>query len=1702
MEVNRQVGTSFPSIYRKVGKIFLKTLLGIFILLLLIILLVQTPYVQNMVREKAQSYLSNKFKTTVKIGKLYIGFPQTVELTNVYIEDKQKDTLISGGSLQVNINMWKLFHNEIAINEVRLSGITAKINRQLPDTTFNFQFIADAFSGDKKKRPMDKKDATGLKMSLNTLVLDSVKVLYNDIVTGNDIEVRIDHANTKSDELNPSQLRFGIPLIVLRGVHASVYQNQPLQSPSAKETKKENEQPSVPLLLRLKEVLLQDVSLDYHNAVSSLNSDINIGELKANIKAFELTKQLIELNELVLSNSHAGLQTGKQKAVQVINQKVAVVVDSVNSGWRITAANISLNNNNIWFDDNSKPRISNGMDYAHIKADKLSLQLKNLLYSKDSITGTINSGSMTEQSGFVLNKLQTEFLYSDKQAYLKNLVFATPGTALQRSLHVAYPSLAAIKKDPSLLVIDIDLQNSKIQLKDILTFVPALRNQPIFKNSNAIWQLNTRIKGTLASLNIPILQFSGLQDTKLTLSGTLKNITNSKKISADLIIDNISSCKKDLTSILAANTLPANITIPEQFKINGRINGGMEKFIADLQFQSTLGNASIKGSAEQITRKKNALYDLTLIADNIDLGIILQDKKTWGPVSASLIAKGRGYDLTTSNADVKGIIQSIVIKGYQYHDFNLTGNILNQQFNATAALMDPSAHFSLDASGNLATKYPSMQLKMYIDSIKTFPLHLTADKNFFGGIITADFPSTNPDSLEGTLSITKSLFIKNDLRVPLDSLLLSAGRSDSGQYIKLSSDAVRVELNGQYKLTQMGSVFQQAIEPYFSTRADSNLVKTAPYDFTLTAGIANSPLLKSLLPDLKELRPVILKSRFTSENGWQAYLQAPLIISGTNKINNLQAQAVTSHNQLEVNAAFTQLTTGSSFNVYQTNIAAVIGNNNIDFTIVNKDQNARNKYRLAGTFRQPKNAAYVFYLKPDSLLLNYDAWSINRDNEINITNNGINISRFELSKEGQLLSLNSQSPAPDAPLDLTFKNFKLTTLTAIVQQDSLGIGGTLDGKAGINNIMKQPTFTSDLTVNNFSMNKDTIGNINLKVNNKTSNTFAADIKISGQGNDVQLTGNYYVRPDNNSSFDIKADIRKIELHSLEGISKKMLRDASGVINGKLAITGNLSKPIIEGDINFNKTRFNLGLLNSYFNIDQEKMAFTKEGVHFDSFTIADSSNNKAILDGMAYTSDFQHYKFDLTLRARDFHALNTTKKDNKLYYGQLYFNTNLQVKGTETSPVVDGRITINGKTKLTMLLPQKEPGVEERDGIVQFVNMNEVYRDSLLTAPYDSMNRSSVLGMDVSVNIEVQKEAELNLIVDEGNGDFLNVRGEALLNAGIDPGGKVTLTGSYELEGGSYELTFNLLKRKFDIQKGSKIIWKGEPTEADVDITALYIANTAPLDLVQDQMDATTTSTVRNTYRQKLPFEVDLKMKGQLLKPAITFDILLPDNKNYVVSKGIIETINQKLTDLRTQPSELNKQVFALLLLNRFVSENPFQSSTGITAESFARASVSKIFTEQLNQLATDLIKGVEVNFDVVSQDDYTTGNRQSKTDLNVALSKRLLNDRLTVTVGSNFGLEGTQNTNQQGSNIAGNIALDYQLSKDGRYALRAYRKNDYQGILEGYIIETGIGFIITIDYNHFREIFKNKKERAQRKEERGKNAAPPVPGATTTRND
>src|SRR5258705_13809080 len=135
------------NIWIRPARIAAKTILFIILFLLIILLLIQTGPVQNILRAKAVAYLQTKLRTKVEVGKVYVGLPKNIILENVYIEDRQKDTLLAGGKIEANLDLVKLiFKNQMDIRSIALNNITAKIRRQLPDTAFNFQFVVDAFS--------------------------------------------------------------------------------------------------------------------------------------------------------------------------------------------------------------------------------------------------------------------------------------------------------------------------------------------------------------------------------------------------------------------------------------------------------------------------------------------------------------------------------------------------------------------------------------------------------------------------------------------------------------------------------------------------------------------------------------------------------------------------------------------------------------------------------------------------------------------------------------------------------------------------------------------------------------------------------------------------------------------------------------------------------------------------------------------------------------------------------------------------------------------------------------------------------------------------------------------------------------------------------------------------------------------------------------------------------------------------------------------------------------------------------------------------------------------------------------------------------------------------------------------------------------------------------------------------------------------
>jgi hypothetical protein len=1307
-------------------------------------------------------------------------------------------------------------------------------------------------------------------------------------------------------------------------------------------------------------------------------------------------------------------------------------------------------------------------------ADSLTLVADHFIMNTDTIAGNITKGNVKEKSGFKLDALHGNIVYANKGTSLRDFYLKTPGSEIQRSADLKYASFDALTNRFPETEMDVQVVNSHVQVKDILFFAPQLRNHPAMRNPNAVWAINIQGKGTLNHLHFDDLAFDGLSNTHLHAKGDLDGLMVPSNAGGQFTIYRLHTTQTDLSLFTGSRLSTPQINMPEVFDINGTISGNAGRLHPNLNINTSLGFLAVNGSFSNIMSPTGITYQANLRASRLQLGIILRKQDLFGSVSGTAVMNGHGMTPASISTSYSAALSDFVYNHYDYKNIHAKGNIHGDVFDADATIKDPNADLSVVINGNFSAN-PAFTIHGMVNELKTMPLHLTSQPIGFHGKIDGTVSNLYADSPTADIMITQALLAVGNNRQVLDTVQLRSGTNGSGNFLTLNSDIGNISLAGQYRLADLSSLIQQSIQPYFDVRTVNSSAMIKPYDFHFTADILYFPALGALVPGLTVMDSLHAKGNFSSTKGMNVTANSAHVIYNGNDIGGLSLVANTGSNGLVVTAEAARIRSGSSFDLYHTRVNAVIFNNQVNFNAGIDDQQGRNKYHFAGLLTQPSSGNYALQLKPDSLILNYEKWTVNADNMITFNANSYYAKNLVLQQGQQKLTINSIAGAQQ-PMRIDFSNFRLATITGFIKADSVLVDGVMNGQITFRNLLQQPVFTSDLNINDLSLRNDTIGNVHLQVSTAANNRYLTNATITGRGNDVTLTG-YFTPVGNNINLDLDLDVRNLQLHSLEGAMAQAITNASGSVKGHVKIQGTASNPDVKGDLNFDKASFALTMLGSQFKIDGESLQVTQDGLQFNNFTIRDSANNTLTLDGKIFTNNFINYEFDLDVNADHFQILNTTKAKDKIYYGNLTVSTAVHVSGTEIKPVVDGSVTVDKGTNLSVIIPQAETGVVQREGVVEFVDMDMPGIDSLLRG-VDTLNTANIMGFDIAANIEITKEAILNVIVDEANGDFINVQGEGLLTSGIDPSGKITLTGTYTLEKGAYQLSFNFIQRRFDIIKGSTITWMGEPTQAQLNVQAVYIANTAPLDLVASQISAPTAA-IRNTYLQKLPFEVHLAVTGELMKPAVAFSIVLPENKNYGVSNDIVTAVQAKLEELKQDEGETNKQVFSLLLLNRFVGENPFQSSgSGFSLASYARESVSKLLTDQLNQLAAGLIDGVDINFDLVATDDYTTGARRSKTDLNIGLSKRLLNDRLKVSVGNNFQLEGPQKSNQQNNNIAGNIAVDYQISRDGRYALRFYRRNEYEGMVDGYIIETGMSFILAVDYNKLMDLFNRRKQK------------------------
>ena len=116
------------------------------------------------------------------------------------------------------------------------------------------------------------------------------------------------------------------------------------------------------------------------------------------------------------------------------------------------------------------------------------------------------------------------------------------------------------------------------------------------------------------------------------------------------------------------------------------------------------------------------------------------------------------------------------------------------------------------------------------------------------------------------------------------------------------------------------------------------------------------------------------------------------------------------------------------------------------------------------------------------------------------------------------------------------------------------------------------------------------------------------------------------------------------------------------------------------------------------------------------------------------------------------------------------------------------------------------------------------------------------------------------------------------------------------------------------------------------------------------------------------------------------------------------------------------------------------------------------------------------------SYDEYGAGGEGGKrTDYSFRFSKKLFNDRFRIVVGASVS-SGQDVQMQQGQSFINDIILEYTLDKSATSYLKLFHHTNYDSLLEGEIIETGIGVVLKRKVRKIRQLFIfNEQKRRER---------------------
>jgi hypothetical protein len=1628
-----------------------------------ICLLLQTPWGQRTLKEKAVAYLQNKLQTKVSIGQLSTNWLYHIQLRQVYLEDPEKRVLLSVGSLDLKYDVLKIFSKNIDVSYISIDSVHVNLHRARTDSNFNYNFIIKAFA---LKEPVEepvkekpKPDSTvAYRFNLGTVLLSRIVFSMKDEYGGQDFLVNAGSLQSKFTDFDLEKMNIGVKYLYTDSISTAIDLSAPYKKTVPDTTA------STPLQLRADSIRLQRTAFSLKNAESEMNVETHAGLLTGTDVLANLDKMNITVNRIQLIDHSSSIVV---RSIEEPARPSATQKDS-SKPLTFSARSVIIERNKIDFIDKAKkPTGPKTVDFANLGLSEITLLADTVGYDGRTYFASLKQLSAIDKSGFRLKHLSSNVRYTDTGVVAKNIVLQTNANQLEADAAVSYRSVATISNDPGRTKILGQIRNGKLTLDELLYFQPDLRNNASVRALlGKTFYVNTIVAGTLNKLHIPSLTLRE-SSTYLEASADVYNLPDAKKLFIDLHLKEFTGLRRELLALLPPNTIADSLLhyIPEKFTIKGTYKGTMQDLFADLQLKTSDGDISIKGTLKDITDKNKARYDLEATTSNLQLNKLLQDT-LFGPVSARVKVKGRGLDIYTADATYDVSLANGVYQRYQYRDVAINGNIAAGKIKANIKSGDPNLLLTSVTEYDLSKQKGSFKTDTHISNVDLFKLNFAKDTFTVRGDINGDFPELDTTKINGDLLVSNLSIQSGSQKFSVDSITLNAKYAADTQTVQLIAPFVDATLKGQYTLQSFPAAIQTITNRYiYTTSKDTLYTKRVVAELHARVRLPDSMM--ALIPGLKYLDPFTAEAKINTDSSKLSFSTTVIkkIVYNQYEIDSVHILTRNStrsvnYNTLFYNIGFKSLTS-PSFVMAQSRTLGTINHGVIKGRVALSDQEARLRYNIP--YSITNDPAEPFLKIGDSLLLDRKLWSVNENNIIYLDLKALKGTNLQIARNEQSISIIADSSkVAGLPLSIRLNNFELRNVSDIFVSDTTLINGTINGQAYFENF-DPATFTTDITIDSLKVKSVNAGRFTAKVSRKTTDNFDVDVQLKGKNNDATFTGEY--NP-NTKLADFKLNLTKFDVQTAEPFVQEYLSKLTGNLKGQMAITGNLDNPAIRGTLQMDTLETLYKDYGSVIKIPTASLNFTEEGVNFNNFNFADSAGNKASLNGSVYTRDYKSFKFDLRLKADNFLAIGGRKSPDQNIYGPTYVDALLTLKGgSEEVLIAEGSVKVRDKSSFTYVYTS-ENNSQRSEGLIEF--FDPAHPEDTVKLKLKEATSKPLFAVNMYLN--VTPKSTVNIMLDELSGDNLKLNGTAALNLTMSPDGQTSLVGNYVVESGEYDLSLaQVIRKKFSIEKGSTITWTGDPLKADVNITAVYKTRTSAGELLRNM-----SSLPAGADKQKFNFEVYLVLKKQLLQPEISFRIDMPTEEQDAFN-GVVYT---KIRQVNNSPSELNKQVMGLLALNHFIADNPFNSLAGggSSLETQAYTTAGKILTQELTDMVGGIVKGVDISFDLDVNDDYSSGTAVRNTDLKVGVSKSLADNRLSVYVGSTFALEG-QNQNEKAlSGLAGDITLEYLLTTDGKYRLKVYRINENDYTFGGNVVETGVTFVVVLEFNKLKNAFRTRR--------------------------